>query len=169
MTGSHVTMTGTEAFTRIVIPADIGKCHLTKVKCKVDTGTGSNVMPLCTFAKLFQMKFVKMDPQQDSIHPPSALLLTTVLQSSSLGPSTPTSTGHQKVRGPSDVSTHDGMLLTHQDQQYSRLSACHKLRIIELNCAVDLQQMRTTQQRIPTTKHQRIQDDLETLKTLSSR
>ena len=61
---------------------------------------------------------MKMDPQQDSIHPPLALLLTMVPQSSSLGPSTPTLTGHQKVQGPPDISTPDGMLLTHLNQQY---------------------------------------------------
>ena len=102
-------MTGTEAFTHIVIPANLGKRHLTKVKCKVDTGAGSNVIPLCTFTKLCS---TKMDPQPDSTHPPLASLLTMVLQSSSLGPSTPILTGHQKVQGPPNVSTHNGMLLT---------------------------------------------------------
>ena len=35
------------------IPTDIGPSQQRKVHCKVDTGTGDNVMPLCVFQKLF--------------------------------------------------------------------------------------------------------------------
>ena len=35
------------------MPADIGPNRLGRVHCKVDTGAGGNVMPLCVFQKLF--------------------------------------------------------------------------------------------------------------------
>ena len=35
------------------MPAEIGPNQLATLKCKVDTGAGGNVMPLCAFAKLF--------------------------------------------------------------------------------------------------------------------
>ena len=50
-------MNGTEAFANIEIPADIGKCQLATLRCKVDTGAGGNVMPLHTFTKLFPKWF----------------------------------------------------------------------------------------------------------------
>ena len=43
----------TEAFTTVKMPADIGPNQLGRVHCKVDTGAGGNVMPLCVFKKLF--------------------------------------------------------------------------------------------------------------------
>ena len=43
----------TEAFTTVQMPAQIGPNKLVTLKCKVDTGVGGNVIPLCTFAKLF--------------------------------------------------------------------------------------------------------------------
>ena len=43
----------TEAFATVQMPAEIGPNKLATLKCKVDTGAGGNVMPLCAFAKLF--------------------------------------------------------------------------------------------------------------------
>ena len=48
----HIDAT-TEAFTVVQMPADIDPCQQATLKCKVDTGTGGNVMPLCAFTKLF--------------------------------------------------------------------------------------------------------------------
>ena len=64
--------TGIEAFARIEIPADIGKNQLATLKCKVDTGAGGNIMPLRTFAKLFQKDLIRMETPLDSAHPPHA-------------------------------------------------------------------------------------------------
>ena len=49
------------------------------------------------------------------------------------------------------------------------LPACHRLRIVELNCAVNLLQKKLTQQKTSTTERQKVQDDLEKLKPFSSR
>ena len=43
----------TEAFVTVQMPAEIGPNKLVTLKCKVDTGAGGIVMPLCAFAKLF--------------------------------------------------------------------------------------------------------------------
>ena len=43
----------TEAFATVQMPTEIEPNKLVTLKCKVDTGVGGNVMPLCTFAKLF--------------------------------------------------------------------------------------------------------------------
>ena len=37
----------TEAFTTVWMPAEIGPNQQATLKCKVDTGAGGNVMPLC--------------------------------------------------------------------------------------------------------------------------
>ena len=50
-------MNETEAFATIKLPADIGKCQLATLWCKVDTGAGGNIMPLHTFSKLFLERF----------------------------------------------------------------------------------------------------------------
>ena len=43
----------TEAYTTVQMPAQIGSNKQASLRCKVDTGTGGNVMPLCAFSKLF--------------------------------------------------------------------------------------------------------------------
>ena len=43
----------TEAFATVQMPAEIGPNKQATLRCKVDTGTGGNVMPLCAFNKLF--------------------------------------------------------------------------------------------------------------------
>ena len=43
----------TEAFVTVQMPAEIGPKELVTLKCKVDTSAGSNIIPLCVFAKLF--------------------------------------------------------------------------------------------------------------------
>ena len=43
----------TEAFATVWMPAEIGPNQQATLKCKVDTGAGGNVMPLCAFSKLF--------------------------------------------------------------------------------------------------------------------
>ena len=35
------------------MPAEIGPSQLMTLRCKVDTGAGGNIMPLCAFTKLF--------------------------------------------------------------------------------------------------------------------
>ena len=66
----------------------------------------------------FQKGSTQMDTLLDSLHRPHAYLPTMAPQSSNMEHSTPTSTGHQKVPRPPTASTHDGLLLTHPDQQY---------------------------------------------------
>ena len=43
----------TEAFATVQMPAEIGPNQQATLKCKVDTGTGGNIMPLHAFSKLF--------------------------------------------------------------------------------------------------------------------
>ena len=43
----------TEVFTTVNMPANIGPNWLGTICCKVDMGTGGNIMPLCVFQKLF--------------------------------------------------------------------------------------------------------------------
>ena len=50
MSDVHINTT-IEAFAVVQMPADISP-HQATLKCKVDTGEGDNVMPLCTFTKL---------------------------------------------------------------------------------------------------------------------
>ena len=69
----EVKTTGIEAFARIEVPADIGKNQLATLKCKVDTSAGGNVMPICTFAKLFPERFDK-DGNPTGLSPSSTRL-----------------------------------------------------------------------------------------------
>ena len=149
--------------------ADIGKCQLASLRCKVDTGAGGNVMPLRTFTKLFPKRF------DTDGHPTGLAPSTTCLTAYNGSP----------IRQFGTFRTHIDW--TPQGEQTTNrlhtrwyvadtpgpailgLPACNKLGIVELNCAVDLQQKRTTQQKTPTTEHQRMHDDLEMLQTLSSR
>ena len=56
----------TEAFATVQMPAEIGPNKLATLKCKVDTGAGSNVMPLCAFTKLFP-RHINADGSHPSI------------------------------------------------------------------------------------------------------
>ena len=166
---ADVKTNGTEAFANIEIPANIGKCRLASLRCKVDTGAGGNVMPLRTFTKLFPKRF-------DTDGHPTGLAPSTMCLTAYNG---------SPIRQFGTFRTHIDW--TPQGEQTTNclhtrwyvadtpgpailgLPACNKLGIVELNCAVDLQQKRTTQQETPTTEDQRMHDDLEMLQTLSSR
>ena len=58
----------TEAFTTVKMPADIGPNQLGRVHCKVDTGAGGNIMPLCVFQKLFPSQ-LDTDGKPTGLHP----------------------------------------------------------------------------------------------------
>ena len=160
---------GTEAFATIELPADIGKCRLATLRCKVDTGAGGNVMPLRAFSKLFPERF------NTDGHPTGLTPSTTRL--SAYNGST------IKQYGTFDTHidwTPKGTKIT--NRLHTRwfvadtpgpailgLPACHRLGIVELNCAVNLLQKKLMQQKTSTTERQKVQDDLENLKPFSSR
>ena len=116
----------------------------------------------------FRKDSTQMDTLLDSLHRPHAYLPTMAPRSSNMEHSTPTSTGDQKVPRPPTASTHDGLLLT-PGPAILGLLACHRLRIVELNCAVNLLQKKLMQQKTSMTECQKVQDDLEKLKPFSSR
>ena len=153
-------MTGIEAFARIELPADIGKNQLTTLKCKVDTGAGGNIMPLCTFAKLFPERFDK-DGNPTGLSSSSTRL--TAYNGSSIK-----QFGTFKTYV--DWTPKNRRITNHLHTQWYvadtpgpailGLPSCTKLNIVELNCAVELQRRRPPPQQV---------DDLETLTDLSSR
>ena len=142
---------GTEAFANIEIPGDIGKCRLATLRCKVDTGTGSNVMPLHTFTKLFPKQF------DTDGHPTGLTPSTTCLTAYNSSPIRQFGTFRTCMNWTPQGKQTTNCLHT---QWYVAdtpgpailgLPTCNKLGIVELNCAVNLQQKRTMQQKTPTT------------------
>ena len=63
----------TEAFTTIKMPADIGPNWLGTVCCKVNTGTGGNIMSLSVFQKLFPSQ-LDANGKPTSLHPTATQL-----------------------------------------------------------------------------------------------
>ena len=169
ITIADVKTNGTEAFTDIEIPADIGKCQLATLRCKVDTGAGGNVMPLCTFTKLFPKWF------DTDGHPPGLPPSTTCLTAYNSSPIRQFGTFRTHIDWtPQGTQTTNHLhtwwyVADTPGPAILGLPACNKLGIVELNCAVDLLQKRTMQQKTPTTECQWMRDDLEMLQTLSSR
>ena len=138
---------GTEAFADIEIPADIGKCQLATLRCKVDTGTGGNVMPLCTFTKLFPKWF------DTDGHPTGLAPSTTCLTAYNGSPIRQFETFRTHIDWTPQGKQTTNCLHT---QWYVAetpgpailgLPTCNKLGIVELNCAVNLQQKRTMQKK----------------------
>ena len=58
----------TEAFIAVQIPAEIGPNQQATLICKVDTGTGGNVMPLHAFSKLFP-RYMTTDKTPTGLRP----------------------------------------------------------------------------------------------------
>ena len=160
---------GTEAFANIEIPANIGKCQLATLRCKVNTGTGGNVIPLHTFTKLFPKQF------DTDGHPTGLAPSTTCLTAYNGLPIRQLGTFRTHI----DWTLQGTQTTNHLHTQWYVadtpgpailvLPTCKKLGIVELNCAVDLLQKRMMQQKTSTTKCQWMHDDLEMLQTLSSR
>ena len=160
---------GTEAFVTIKLPADIGKRRLATLRCKVDTGTGGNVMPLHAFSKLFPERF-NTDGHPTGLTPSTTCLSayngSTIKQYETFDthidwtPKGTKTTNHLHTRW--FVADTPGPAIL-------GLPACQRLRIVELNCAVNLLQKKLTQQKTSMTECQKVQDDLEKLKPFSSR
>ena len=160
---------GTEAFANIKIPADTGKCQLATLRCKVDTGTGGNVMPLHTFTKLFPKWF------DTDGHPTGLAPSTTCLIAYNGSPIRQFGTFRTHIDWTPQGKQTTNCLHTRwyvadtPGPAILGLPTCNKLGTVQLNCAVDLQQKRMMQQKTPTTECQWMHEDLETLQTLSSR
>ena len=160
---------GTEAFATIKLPADIGKRRLATLWCKVDTGAGGNFMPLRAFSKLFPERF-NTDGHPTGLTPSTTRLSayngSTIKQCGTFNthidwtPKGTKTTNHLHTRW--FVADTPGPAIL-------GLPACHRLGIVELNCAVNLLQKKLTQQKTSTTERQKVQDDLEKLKPFSSR
>ena len=156
---------GTEAFATIQLPANIGKCRLATLRCKVNTGAGSNVMPLRTFSKLFPERF-----NTDGLTPSTTRLSA---YNGSMIKQYGTFDTHIDWT-PKDTKTTNRLhtrrfVADTPGPAILGLPACHRLGIVELNCAVNLLQKKLTQQKTSTTERQKVQDDLEKLKPFSSR
>ena len=169
ITIADVKTNGTEAFATVELPADIGKCRLATLGCKVDTGAGGNVMPLRAFSKLFPERF-NTDGHPTGLTPSTTRLSayngSTIKQYGTLDTHidwTPkgTKTTNRLHTWWFVADTPGPAILG--------LPACHRLRIVELNCAVNLLQKKLTQQKTSTTERQKVQDDLEKLNPFSSR
>ena len=58
----------TEANATVQMPAQIGPNQHAILRCKIDTSTGGNVMPLCAFSKLF-LRCVTTDGTPTGLRP----------------------------------------------------------------------------------------------------
>ena len=148
--------------------AEIGPNQQTTLRCKVDTGTGGNVMPLCAFSKLFP-RCVTTDGTPTGLRPTRAHL--TAYYGSTI-----------KQYGMLDTAINwkpEGKNITNQlhTQWYIsntpgpailELPSCSKLGIVELSCTVHFCQKKLTQQKT-TTECQQVQKNLTNLQQLNTK
>ena len=128
-----------EAFATIQMPAEIGPSQLVTLKCKVDTGAGGNVTPLCTFTKLFP-RSINADGsprgQKSSTTCLTAYNGSKVPQFRTLDTAIDWTPKGQKVANHLQTQWY---IVDTPGPAILGLPSCAKLGIVELNCAVNLQ------------------------------
>ena len=128
----------TEAFATVQMPAKIGPNKQATLRCKVNTGTGGNVMPLHAFSKLFQ-RCVTTDGTPTGLRPTRTCLTayngSTIKQYGTLDTAI-----DWKPEGKNVINRlHTQWYIADTPgPTILGLPSCSKLRIVELNCAVSL-------------------------------
>ena len=151
----------TQAFVTVQMPAEIGPSQPATLKCKVGTGAGGNVMPLCTFPKLLP-RCINADGSPRGLK--SSITCLTAYNGSKI-----TQFG---ILDTAIDWTPKGQEVAHCLQTWwyiadtpgpaiLGLPSCAKLGIVELNCAVNLQKKKLVQQTKPTTEFRKVKQDLQ--------
>ena len=158
----------TEAFATGQMPAEIGPNRQATLKCKVDTGTGGNVMPPCAFSKLFP-RHVTTDGTPTGLRP-TRTCLTAYNGSIIKQYGTLDTAIDWKPEGKNVINRlHTGWYIADTPgPAILGLPSCLKLGIVELNCAVSFCWKKPTQQK-PTAEHQQVQKDLTNLQPLNTK
>ena len=134
------------------MPAEIGPSQLVTLKCKVDTGAGGNVMPLCAFTKLFP-RSINTDGSPRGLKSSTTHLTayngSKIPQFRTLDTAIGWTPKGQKVANHLQTRWH---IVDTPGPAILRLPSCAKLGIVELNCAVNLQKKKLVQQKKPTTE-----------------
>ena len=165
------TNTRTEAFTIMMMPADIGPSQLGKVCCKVDTDAGGNVMPLHVFQKLFPSPL-------DANGKPTGLCPTVTQLTTYNGSAIPELGAHDTVikwrprpHGP-PMHVHTWWYIADTSRPaILGLPSSSKLGIMQMNCTVQFahkQEDTTNLPRRSATEHDKVADDLSHLWTLAA-
>ena len=149
----------TEAFATVLMPAEIGPNKLATLKCKVDTGTGGNVMPLHAFAKLFP-RHINTDGSPRGLK--SSTTCLTAYNGSKIPQFGTLDTAIDwtpKGKYVANVLRTRWYIADTLGPAILGLPSCAKLGIVELNCAVNLQKRKLVQQKKPTTEGRNVNQD----------
>ena len=155
----------TEAFATVQMPAEIRPNQLVTLKCKVDTGVGCNVMPLCTFSKLFP-RHINANGSPRGLK--SSMMHLTAYNRSKIPQFGTLDTAIDWTPNGKDVANCLQTWWYIADTlgpAILGLPSCAKLGIVELNCAVNLQKRKLVQQKKPTTEGRKVKQDLQHLKS----
>ena len=153
----------TEAFATVQMPAEIRPSLLETLKCKVDTGAGGNVMPQCTFAKLFPRR-INADGSPRGLK--SSMMHLTAYNRSKIPQFGTLDTAIDCTPKGKDVANRlqtRWYIMNTLGPATLGLPSCAKLAIVELNCAVNLQKRRLVQQKKPTIEGRKVKKDLQHL------
>ena len=151
----------TEAFATVQMPAEIGPNKFATLKCKVDTGAGGNVMPLCTFAKLFP-RCINTDGSPRGLK--SSTTHLTAYNGSKIPQFGTLDTAIDWTSKGKDIANclrTRWYIADTPGPAILGLPSCAKLGIVELNCAVNLQKRKLVQQKKPTTEGKIVNQDLQ--------
>ena len=127
---------GTEAFTTVKMPADIGPNQLGRVHCKVDTSAGGNVIPLHVFQNLFPSQ-LDTDGKPTGLHP-TITQLTDYNGSAILQPGAHDTTieWRPSSNGPPRCVHTQWYIADTSGPVILDLPSSLKLVVVQLNCAV---------------------------------
>ena len=132
------------------MPAEIGPSQLVTLKCKVDTGAGGNVMPLCTFTKLFP-RCINADGSPRGLKSSTTCLTayngSKIPQFGTLDTAIDWTPKGQKVANHLQTQWY---IADTPGPAILGLPSCAKLGIVELNCAVNLQKKLVQQKKLTT-------------------
>ena len=158
----------TEALATVRMPAEIEPNQQATLKCKVNTGTGGNVMPLCAVSKLFP-RCVTTDGTPTGLRPTGTHLTayngSIIKQYGTLYTAIDWKPEEKNVVNRLHTQWY---IADTPGPVILELPSCSKLGIVELNCAVCFCQKKLTQQK-PTTEHQQVQKDLINLQQLNTK
>ena len=137
------------------------------LRCKVDTGTGGNVMPLQTFTKLFTNQLTKTGMPTGLQKCNTKLTAYTGTNIPQLGSLETTITWKDEETQEVNKMDTTFYVANTPEPEILGLPSCSRLRIVNLNCSV---QLRKHGQPIKTCKErEKVKQDMKNLKPINSK
>ena len=154
----------TETFATVQMPAEIGPSQLVTFKRKVDNSVGGDIIPLCTFTKLFP-RCINADGSPRGLN--SSMTCLTAYNRSKIPHFGILDTPIYWTSKGKDVANclQTQYMVDMLGPAILGLPSCAKLGTVELDCAVNHQKKKWVSQKKSTTEGRKVKQNLQHLNT----